>query len=98
MLKSEWFNWVFFLLLLLTSFACTNNEKDDRLAGNDWPVYLGSNGSAQYSTLKQINKENISLLKPAWQFQAGGHDVNNKSQIQCNPLIINGFSLELALI
>ena len=59
-------------------------------ADANWPVYLGDAASSHYSTLDQINTRTIARLQAAWTFHAGGMDTNNRSQIQCNPLIIDG--------
>ncbi len=56
----------------------------------DWPVYLGDKASSQYSELDQINTENVKQLKVAWIYQSGDAREDNRSQIQCNPLIIDG--------
>ncbi len=69
-------------LLLLPLFASA--------ADSDWPAYLGDKASSHYSTLKQITPRNVARLEVAWQFNSGGADRNNRSQIQCNPLIIDG--------
>jgi quinoprotein glucose dehydrogenase len=57
-------------------------------ADQNWPVYLGDAGASHYSTLRQITRENVRQLGPAWTFKTG--DATNNSQIQCNPLIIDG--------
>lgn len=59
-------------------------------ADTDWPAYLGDKASSHYSTLKQITPRNVAKLDVAWQYNCGGMDRNNRSQIQCNPLIIDG--------
>jgi len=59
-------------------------------AEGDWPVYLGDKASSHYSKLAQINTANARGLRPAWTFHAGGADPANRSQIQCNPLIVDG--------
>ncbi len=56
-------------------------------AGADWPSYLGE-GGAHYSPLQEINRTNVATLQPAWTFHTG--DAVNNSQIQCNPIIIDG--------
>ncbi|HKI44320.1 MAG TPA: PQQ-binding-like beta-propeller repeat protein, partial [Balneolales bacterium] len=43
---------------------------------------------SQYSRLDQINRQNVHNLKVAWIYHTG--DKNVQSQIQCNPLMING--------
>lgn len=56
----------------------------------DWPVYLGDKSSSQYSVLDQINVENANRLEVAWTYHSGDAREDNRSQIQCNPLIIDG--------
>lgn len=59
-------------------------------ADGDWPVYLGDKASSQFSELKQIHRGNVHKLEPAWAYYAGDARPDNRSQIQCNPLIIDG--------
>jgi quinoprotein glucose dehydrogenase len=59
-------------------------------ADSNWSTYLGDKASSHYSTLKQITPLNVAKLEVAWTFRAGGMDTNNRSQIQCNPLVIDG--------
>jgi len=56
----------------------------------DWPAYLGDSGSSQYSSLSQINVDNVGLLELAWTYRSGDVDPENRRQIQCNPIIIDG--------
>lgn len=59
-------------------------------SGEDWPVYLGDKSSSQYSALRQVTTQNVHHLEVAWTFQSGDARSNGRSQIQCNPLIIDG--------
>ncbi len=60
-------------------------------AASDWPEYNGDGARNHYTALDQITKENIARLKPAWVYSSGGIDTpGNRTQIQCNPIIING--------
>jgi quinoprotein glucose dehydrogenase len=59
-------------------------------ADNNWRVYLGDKASSHYSTLDQVTSANVMKLEAAWTFRAGGVDPNNRSQIQCNPLVVDG--------
>ena len=56
----------------------------------NWSVYLGDKTSSHFSALSQIHTGNVGGLQVAWTFHAGGASTNNRSQIQCNPLIIDG--------
>lgn len=70
------------LLFLSTILACA--------ADGDWGAYLGSKSADHYSALSQITPENVALLEVAWTFHAGGASPQNRSQIQCNPLVLAG--------
>jgi quinoprotein glucose dehydrogenase len=59
-------------------------------ADHDWPTYLGDNASSHFSDLKQINRKNVRELQPAWTYHTGDARKDNRSQIQCNPIIIDG--------
>ncbi|MDZ7721000.1 MAG: pyrroloquinoline quinone-dependent dehydrogenase [Balneolaceae bacterium] len=81
-----------FLVLLVFSFlliSCSS-EFDEIGASEDWKVSLGDKYSSQYSRLDQINRENVSQLEVAWAYRSGDADTVANSQIQANPLIIDG--------
>ncbi|HEX5221329.1 MAG TPA: PQQ-binding-like beta-propeller repeat protein [Verrucomicrobiae bacterium] len=56
----------------------------------NWSSYLGDNDRSHYSPLKQINTRNVKKLEVAWTYQSGGARPDGRSQIQCNPLIVDG--------
>ncbi|HTL67445.1 MAG TPA: PQQ-binding-like beta-propeller repeat protein [Lacunisphaera sp.] len=58
-------------------------------AGRDWPVYLGDKAASHYSELRQISTANVGRLEVAWTWHAGDAR-GGSTQIQCNPLIIDG--------
>lgn len=57
---------------------------DDR-SYTTWSDYLGSSDSAQYSSLKQINKSNVSQLQVAWSYPT-----DDKNSYSFNPIIVDG--------
>ena len=76
-----------FILIIFCSigiFSC-DSRKD---ANQFWETYQGDPGSNQYSSLSQINKNNVDQLDVAWVYQTGDN-LNKQSQIQCNPIIID---------
>lgn len=77
---------IFATILLLCS-ACENESRVENVASSDWTVYQGP-GSNQATTLSAFSKDNIISLSVSWQYRSG--DALTNSQIQCNPLIING--------
>jgi quinoprotein glucose dehydrogenase len=59
-------------------------------AGRNWDTYLGDPESSQYSELRQIHRRNVHRLEVAWIYRSGDARADNLSQIQCNPLVIDG--------
>jgi quinoprotein glucose dehydrogenase len=51
----------------------------------DWPVTGGSAANIHYSTLKQINTQNVSTLQEVWRF-----DTKEGGGLETTPLVIDG--------
>ncbi|MEM7373635.1 MAG: PQQ-binding-like beta-propeller repeat protein [Bacteroidota bacterium] len=73
--------------LLLLMAAC---EPAYQSTQTNWAWYQGGPEANQYSALDQITPDNVKQLEIAWTYHAGDTDPKNRSQIQCNPLIIDG--------
>ena len=77
------------LLLILSTLVFTtaivSTQTDPPGSAQDWPEYLGGPDRNHYSTLTQIDTNNVSQLKMAWEY----HTLDS-GQIQCNPIIKNG--------
>jgi quinoprotein glucose dehydrogenase len=62
--------------------------------GRDWPHYGGDAGASRYSPLKQIDRANVSALKPAWTFHTGDIQARGKdgvrSGFETTPLMVDG--------
>jgi len=54
-------------------------------AQQDWPVSGGAPEMNHYSTLKQINRENVQRLEIAWSF-----DTEEEGGLQTNPIVVSG--------
>ncbi len=67
--------------------ACTSNSEK---RFTQWRVAGGSKENIRYSTLHQIDTSNVGELKIAWVYHSMDEDNINHSQIQCNPIIIDG--------
>ena len=59
-------------------------------AYSGWSSYAGTNDGLRYSSNEQINLGNVAQLKVAWTYSSGDKDTNNRTQIQCNPIMIDG--------
>ena len=55
-----------------------------------WVQYNGSDENIHYSSLTQIDTGNVKQLQVAWEYHSGGVDTANHSQMQCNPIMIDG--------
>ncbi|MCK6500276.1 MAG: PQQ-binding-like beta-propeller repeat protein, partial [Nitrospira sp.] len=61
-----------------------------RASTNDWPEALGDAARRHYSSLAQITTGNVARLEVAWTFRSGDSSPENRTQIQCNPVILEG--------
>src|SRR5688500_11560676 len=75
-------------LALVLAFALSSSRLA-AAAGANWATYLGDKAASHYSTLDEITAENVSRLEVAWTWNAGDAR-GDQTQIQCNPLIIDG--------
>ncbi len=59
---------------------------------SDWTHYGGSQHGMQYSSLEQINTDNVAQLKPAWIHRTGetGQGAVQPFTFQANPILVNG--------
>lgn len=79
-------------VLLLCLLSCQESSTPEIPQDNpaNWSHYLGDPATSQFSKLDQITRENVAQLKVAWTYESGDSDSLNRSQIQCNPLVIDG--------
>jgi len=80
-------------LFALGAASCESSRPGHTAAQEhvDWAVYSGDWSASQYSTLKQVNVGNVSQMKLAWSYaSAKGADVPVASELQVNPLIVDG--------
>ena len=87
--------WLFFAILFILIAACTPERAEpvidlDREEYRTWHSFLGDKESSQYSSLDQINRENVANLEVAWTFSTGDLVDGERTEIQANPLIIDG--------
>jgi glucose dehydrogenase len=77
--------WPFFL-----ASAAVVSAADERSFAT-WTEYLGGPDSAQYSSLKQINKSNVKQLEVAWTYSTG-----ERGTYVFDPIVIDGVMYVLA--
>jgi quinoprotein glucose dehydrogenase len=57
-------------------------------ADQDWRTHGGDPGHRQHSPLNQINRGNVKTLAVAWTYHTGDAAADNRTQIQCHPIIV----------
>ena len=61
---------------------------------HEWPHYGNDIGGSKYSPLTQVNKRNVTRLKPAWTYHTGdisdGTTYSVRSAFECTPLVVDG--------
>ena len=55
-----------------------------------WPMHGGDPGHRQHSPLAQIHRGNVKSLRVAWTYRSGDASSDGRSQIQCNPIVVDG--------
>src|SRR5665213_2931329 len=59
-------------------------------ANGGWRTYAGSKEGNRYSSNEEITLKNVSELKVAWTYSSNDKDSANRSQNQCNPIMVDG--------
>jgi quinoprotein glucose dehydrogenase len=58
---------------------------------SQWRVAGGDPGAMQYSSLQQINRDNVDQLQVAWSYHsAHGEPLFGSSELQVNPIVVDG--------
>ncbi len=79
---------LFLLVIILLCFgACSDNHQ---ASYKTWQVASGSKESIHYSELTQVDTSNVDQLQVAWIYHTKDADTVHSSQIQCNPIIVDG--------
>ena len=81
------FRWFSFLLwfLFLGMMACQKQPSPYET----WEVYRGDHASSSYSSLQQVNRENIQQLQLAWTFRPQDAPEGARfGKYECNPIVV----------
>ncbi len=76
------------LALMLTFIICYSCTSDKKYT--TWHQYKGSNENIHYSSLTEVDTLNVKNLQVAWEFHTGDADTMHHSQIQTNPIVVDG--------
>jgi len=76
--------------LCLCAIALMLGSCKDRSDYTGWRVSGGSKKAQHYSSLTQIDSNNVGQLQVAWEYHTKDADDKNHSQIQCSPIVVDG--------
>src|SRR5579864_561570 len=84
-----------FPLLIFSCVAFASAAARGQASGDtEWPNYGNDPGGMRYSSLSQINRENVSKLQVAWIFHTGdisdGSHGRKRSGFEATPILLDG--------
>lgn len=75
--------------LVLGASLAPGQDRNLHTSGYDgWAAYGGGPDNIHYSTLHQIDRNNVSNLAAAWTYDSG--DAFSGSEMECNPIVVHG--------
>jgi quinoprotein glucose dehydrogenase len=77
-----------FTSLPLCAFALNSIQSPQSQQYREWKMFGGGPENIHYTTLSQIDRDNVDQLEVAWAYDTG--DAFPNSEMQCNPVIIGG--------
>ena len=80
----------FCLLATFCLLALATRTMGQSTGNVDWPRVGNDAGCMRYSKLKQINRDNVARLKPAWTSHTGELKGRVGKTIECTPIVIDG--------
>jgi quinoprotein glucose dehydrogenase len=83
-----------FVFLVALAGAWPSSAK---FAGQDWSTFHGDPTASHYSVLDQITRKNVGQLQLAWVYDSSEAPVEEDSDLQCNPLVVDGRLYGVAL-
>ena len=93
-LSGSWFLATAMLASLVCAPAWAADPEIDKIlrgpAGKDWVTNGGGLTNQRYSTLTQINTDNVAKLKGAWMTRLKGSGVGGKYSFEASPLVKDG--------
>ena len=74
--------------LFLISIIIVSCNNDDKFVL--WNTYSGDPSGSKYSSLNEINSQNVEKLKLLWTYELFDKNEQHRNGIQSNPIIIDG--------
>jgi len=83
-----------FLFAIILASAAVRSASAQGSPADGWAYYGHDAGSTRYSSLTQINRQNVSQLKVAWVFHSGdisdGNGGKKRSGLETTPIFVDG--------
>src|SRR5690606_5283594 len=78
------------LCLFVLGISCDRKHRETGSREySGWEAYAGGPMGNRYSADDQIDLTNVHRLKRVWEFSSGDKDPRNRSQNQCNPIVVD---------
>lgn len=71
-------------------FVDSKNIEAEKSYFEKWSHYLGDPKRSHFSTIANIDTNNVSNLEVEWRYESGGLKGDGNTQIQTNPLVVDG--------
>ena len=78
---------VILVFIVLSIISCRSTTQKDFTS---WKTYGGTKEMIRYSSVSDIDTNNVSQLQVVWTYNSGDADTIHNSQIQCNPIVVDG--------
>lgn len=82
-IKNKFLGIIFMNLIIFSFFYSCNTHHEN--TNETWSSYLGDKSVSHYSSLHQIDTNNVQQLKLAWVYHTRDASSLIHSQIECNP-------------
>jgi quinoprotein glucose dehydrogenase len=79
----------FYRISLIYLLAFTGQVLGQSQNSVDWPSVGNDPGCTRYSKLDQINRDNVTRLKPAWTYHTRELEGRTGKTIECTPIVID---------
>ena len=76
--------------IVAAGFATCSPSSPQPQDYSGWPAYAGSKDGIRYSSNTLLTPANVAQLTVAWKYSSGDKDTGNRTQNQCNPIVVNG--------
>jgi quinoprotein glucose dehydrogenase len=78
------------MITLACFLALTGRAAGEAPHNVDWPRVGNDPGCSRYSELDQINRQNVTRLKPTWTYHSRELEGRRGKTIECTPIVLDG--------